>query len=229
LKGGLRGRLDRVKRASIAVEIGCAQESVIMAAPRLSPEVPAMSSFRRSPVLATVLLASALSAQAAGFKLSSATIKPGGMLTDAQVFSGFGCTGKNISPGLAWSGAPAGTKSFALTVYDPDAPTGSGWWHWVVFNIPAAANELPEGAGSAGGKGLPTGSVQGRTDFGSPGFGGACPPAGDKPHRYVFTVYALKTDKLEVPADATAALVGFMINANKLGEAKFTARYGRSK
>ena len=188
-----------------------------------------MSSFRRSSVVAMVLLASALGAQAAGFKLTSATIKPGSMLTDAHVFNGFGCAGKNISPALAWSGAPAGTKSFALTVYDPDAPTGSGWWHWVVFNIPAGATELPEGAGGAGGKGLPPGSVQGRTDFGAPGFGGACPPEGDKPHRYVFAVYALKTDKLEVPADATAALVGYMINANKLGEAKFTARYGRSK
>ena len=193
-------------------------------------EVAAMSSFRRSSiVVGLALLGSALGAQAAGFKLSSATIKPGSMLGDAQVFNGFGCSGKNVSPALAWSGAPAGTKSFALTVYDPDAPTGSGWWHWVVFNIPASATQLAEGAGSADGKGLPSGSVQGRTDFGAPGFGGACPPAGDKPHRYVFTVYALKTDKLEVPADASAALVGFMINANKLGAATFSARYGRSK
>ncbi|MEO8923459.1 MAG: YbhB/YbcL family Raf kinase inhibitor-like protein [Caldimonas sp.] len=175
------------------------------------------------------LLAAALTAQAAGFTLASPTIKPNSTLTEAQVFNGFGCSGKNISPALAWSGAPAGTKSFALTVYDPDAPTGSGWWHWVVFNIPASATTVAEGAGSADGKNLPAGSVQGRTDFGPPGFGGACPPAGDKPHRYVFTVYALKTDKLEVPADASAALVGFMIHGNLLGEAKFTARYGRSK
>jgi Raf kinase inhibitor-like YbhB/YbcL family protein len=189
----------------------------------------AMGSFHRSLVVSATLLASALGAQAAGFTLSSPTIKPGSTLSDAQVFNGFGCSGKNISPALSWSGAPPGTKSFALTVYDPDAPTGSGWWHWVVFNIPAAATQLPEGAGAADGKGLPPGSVQGRTDFGAAAFGGACPPAGDKPHRYVFTVYALKTDKLEVPADGTAALVGFMINANKLGEAKFTARYGRKK
>jgi Raf kinase inhibitor-like YbhB/YbcL family protein len=166
-------------------------------------------------------------AHAAGFKLTSPTIKPGAMLTDAQVFNGFGCEGKNISPALKWSGAPKGTKSFALTVYDPDAPTGSGWWHWVVFNLPASTTELPEGAGSADGKGLPAGALQGRTDFGAPGFGGACPPKGDKPHRYIFTVHALKTDKIEVPPDATAALVGFMINANRIGSASFTARYGR--
>jgi Raf kinase inhibitor-like YbhB/YbcL family protein len=187
-----------------------------------------MASFRRSFVASAGLLMAALTAQAAGFTLGSPTIKPNSMLTDAQVFNGFGCSGKNISPALAWSGAPAGTNSFAVTLYDPDAPTGSGWWHWVVFNIPATATNLPEGAGSADGKNLPAGSTQGRTDFGAPGFGGACPPVG-KPHRYVFTVYALKTDKLDIPADATAALVGFMIHGNLLGEAKFTARYGRSK
>jgi Raf kinase inhibitor-like YbhB/YbcL family protein len=178
---------------------------------------------------AAMLAAGAPSAFAAGFKLESPTIKPGSTLTDAQVFNGFGCTGKNISPALKWSGAPKDTKSFALTVYDPDAPTGSGWWHWVVYNIPATATELPEGAGTAEGKALPTGSAQGRTDFGAPGFGGACPPPGDKPHRYIFTVYALKADKLDIPPDGTAALVGYMINANKLAAASFTAKYGRKK
>ena len=188
-----------------------------------------MVAFRRSLTVSALLLASAIGAQAGGFTLSSPTIKPGSTLGDAQVFNGFGCSGKNISPALSWSGAPAGTKSFALTVYDPDAPTGSGWWHWVVYDIPAAATQLSEGAGSADGKGLPAGSMQARTDFGAAGFGGACPPAGDKPHRYVFTVYALKTDKLEVPADGTAALVGFMVHANMLGEARFIAHYGRPK
>lgn len=179
---------------------------------------------------ASLGLAAALAVPAAGaadFKLGSPTIAPGSTLTAAQVFNGFGCTGKNVSPALAWSGAPEGTKSLALTVYDPDAPTGSGWWHWVVINMPAATAGLPEGAGTADGKLLPPGSMQGRTDFGAPGFGGACPPVGDKPHRYIFTIYALKTDKIEVPADATAALIGYMINANKLGSASFTAYYGR--
>ena len=183
----------------------------------------------RLAAVAAVVMAAAPLAGAAGFSLASPTIKPGSTLTDAQVFNGFGCTGKNISPALKWSGAPSGTKSFALTVYDPDAPTGSGWWHWVVYNIPASATELAEGAGTADGKGLPAGSQQGRTDFGAPGFGGACPPPGDKPHRYIFTVYALKTDKLDIPEGGTAALVGYMINANKLGSASFTAKYGRKK
>ncbi len=176
--------------------------------------------------LALALLGAFSLAQAAGFTLTSPTIKPGSTLTKAQVFNGFGCSGDNISPELKWSGAPAGTKSFAVTVYDPDAPTGSGWWHWVVINLPADSTGLVEGAGSTVGK-LPAGAMQGRTDFGSAGFGGACPPQGHKPHRYIFTVYALKTDKLDVPADATAALVGFMINATKLASASFTAKYGR--
>jgi hypothetical protein len=180
--------------------------------------------------VAALMASSACLAHAAGFTLGSPTIKPGAMLTDAQVFKGFGCDGKNISPALKWSGAPGATKSYAVTIYDPDAPTGSGWWHWVVYNIPATTTELAEGAGATDGKGgLPAGVVQGKTDFGSAGFGGACPPAGDKPHRYIFTVYALKTDKIDVPADASAALVGFMINANKLAKASFEAKYGRAK
>ena len=176
--------------------------------------------------LVCIVAAPAMAATAA-FKLESPALKPGATLTEEQVFNGFGCSGKNLSPALQWSGAPEGTKSFALTLYDPDAPTGSGWWHWVVYNIPASATSLPEGAGSPDGEKLPSGSVQGRTDFGAPGFGGACPPKGDKPHRYIFTIYALKTEKLDAPAEATAALVGFMIHGNKLASATLMARYGR--
>lgn len=169
----------------------------------------------------------AAAASAGGFVLSSPSLRPGATLPAAQVYNGFGCNGGNTSPALRWGGAPAGTKSFALTVYDPDAPTGSGWWHWVVINLPATVMELPAGGGDAAGAGLPAGAVQGRTDFGTRGFGGACPPVGDKPHRYLFTVHALKVDKLDVPADASAAMIGFMINANQLAKASFTARYGR--
>jgi Raf kinase inhibitor-like YbhB/YbcL family protein len=178
-------------------------------------------------VLFAPVLALPLAARAAGFSVQSPQVRPGGQLAQAQVYDGFGCKGGNRSPALQWQGAPAGTKSFALTVYDPDAPTGSGWWHWVVYNLPAGTSSLPEGAGSAEGKGLPAGAVQGRTDFGTAGFGGACPPAGDKPHRYRFTVHALKVEKLDLPADASAAMVGFMIHANRLASATLEARYGR--
>ena len=177
---------------------------------------------------AALALAFAIDATAADgvFRLQSPAIGADSTLSNDQVYSGFGCSGKNISPALSWKGAPHATKSFALTVYDPDAPTGSGWWHWVLYNIPADVSELPTGAGSAGGK-LPEGAAQGHTDFGTSGFGGACPPAGDKPHRYIFTVYALKVDKISVPDEASAAMVGFMIHANTLAKASLTTHYGR--
>jgi Raf kinase inhibitor-like YbhB/YbcL family protein len=175
----------------------------------------------------TLAATAALAGEPSTFTLTSAAFAPGGMLTNEQVYDGFGCTGENVSPALAWSDAPAGTKSFALMVHDPDAPTGSGWWHWVVYNLPASAHSLPAGAGSADGKHLPAGAAQGRTDFGTLGYGGACPPQGDKPHRYEFRLYALKVERLEVPADATAALIGFMVKANALGMAETHAIYGR--
>lgn len=163
----------------------------------------------------------------ASFQLESPEFRDGDTLPLPSVHNVMGATGENISPELAWRNAPAGTKSLALTMYDPDAPTGSGWWHWVVYNLPANVTELPEGAGAAGNANLPAGAAQGRTDFGTTAFGGACPPVGDAPHRYVFTVHALKVEKLELPADATAALIGYMLHANGLGKASFTALYGR--
>ena len=175
-------------------------------------------------LLLTTLLLATLPAMA--FELSSPQLQAGQPMAKAQEYSGFGCTGGNVSPALAWQHVPAGTKSLAVTVYDPDAPTGSGWWHWVLFNLPAGTAGLPAGAGNPGGA-LPPGSVQSRTDYGTPGFGGACPPAGDKPHRYIFTVHALKVDKLELGADSSPALVGYMLNANSLGKASLTATYGR--
>lgn len=178
----------------------------------------------------TVLLLSLLLpllAHAAGFTLASPDVNAHTPIGNKYVFNGFGCAGENVSPALVWQGAPAATKSFALTVYDPDAPTGSGWWHWVMIDIPADSHGLPQGAGDPATKKAPAGAVEVRTDFGKPGWGGPCPPKGDKPHRYIFTVYALKVDKLDVGADATAALVGFMIHANQIGKASVTARYGR--
>src|SRR5581483_8971294 len=167
-------------------------------------------------IAAAITLAGPAGAQG-GFKLTSKEVPANSTIANAQVFNGFGCSGQNISPSLSWRGAPAGTKSYALTMYDPDAPTGSGWWHWVVYNIPASAKGIPAGAGDPRKPGMPAGAVQGNTDFGVPGYGGPCPPPGDKPHRYVFTLYALKVDKLDIPAGATAAMVGFNIHANTLG------------
>ncbi len=166
---------------------------------------------------------------ASGFTLSSPEIKANGTIPRSFEFNGFGCSGENKSPALKWSGAPKDSKSFAVTVYDPDAPTGSGWWHWMVYNIPANVTELAAGAGAVNSTILPAGAQQNRIDYGMAGWGGTCPPQGDKPHHYIFTVYALKTGKLEVPADATAALTGYMIHANALAKASFTARYGRAK
>ena len=179
---------------------------------------------------ATLALAIAVPAgsQVAGpFTLSSKEVAGGKQVPLDQVFGGMGCTGKNLSPSLTWRGAPADARSFAVTMYDPDAPTGSGWWHWVVYNIPGSVSGLAAGAGDPAKKLLAPGSLQGNTDFGAPGYGGPCPPQGDKPHHYVFTVYALKVDKLDVPAGATAAYVGFGIHANTIAKATFTALYGR--
>lgn len=164
---------------------------------------------------------------AADFTLTSSDVRAGGSISEQHVLNGFGCQGGNISPALSWTGAPADTKSFAVTVYDPDAPTGSGWWHWVVFNIPANVTQLPRNAGDPQAKMLPAGSIQSRTDFGKPGYGGPCPPTGDKPHRYQFTVYALKTDKLPLDENAPAAMVGFYLQQNLIKKAVLNARYGR--
>lgn len=179
-------------------------------------------SFRAGCAVVALSVLTAL--PAAALTLASPEVADGGTLKIENVFDGFGCTGGNRSPALTWSAPPEGTQSYALTVYDPDAPTGSGWWHWVMIDIPAGVTSLP--AGAVAGQGVPDGAMEMRTDFGKPGYGGPCPPPG-APHHYIFTVFALKVAKLGVPADATAALTGYMINANKLGSASFTALYGR--
>ncbi len=180
-------------------------------------------------LLISIALLSGL-ANAAPFTLSSPDLAKGKPISQNFVFSGLGCTGKNLSPALSWANAPAGTKSFALLVHDPDAPTGgAGWWHWVLLNLPADSTGLAQGVGSADGKQLPAGALQINTDFGTPGWGGPCPPVGDKPHHYNFTIYALKTEKLELAPGSTAALAGYMVNANTLAKASLTATYGRAK
>jgi Raf kinase inhibitor-like YbhB/YbcL family protein len=161
----------------------------------------------------------ALSAYAADFQLQ--VEGEHGHLPQSSSFQGFGCTGDNRAPAVRWHGAPAGTRSYALTVYDPDAPTGSGWWHWVVVNVPATTSALPTGGA------LPAGALAVRNDYGQGTWGGPCPPKGDAPHHYIFTVYALDVAALELPDDASPALAGFMIHSHTLGKAQVTLTYGR--
>jgi Raf kinase inhibitor-like YbhB/YbcL family protein len=171
----------------------------------------------------------AVSAAQAKMKLTSAEVKNGATIQNEQVFNGFGCTGGNMSPSLSWTGAPSGTKSFAVSIYDPDAPTGSGWWHWVVFNIPASTTSIPKNAGDVKANAMPAGAIQSRTDFGADGYGGPCPPPGDKPHHYHITVFAVDVDKLPDAQDhnASAALVGFDLNFHTLAKASIVGTYGR--
>jgi Raf kinase inhibitor-like YbhB/YbcL family protein len=175
-----------------------------------------------------VLAATGTAANAQAFDLTSPDISLAQPIAGKHVFNGFGCTGGNVSPALSWKNPPAGTKSFAVMVHDADAPTGgAGFWHWVVVNLPGNVTGLPQGAGAANSNALPESARQINTDFGAPGWGGPCPPQGRAPHRYTFTVYALKVDKLDLPANATASLTGFMVNGNALGKASIEARYGR--
>ena len=174
---------------------------------------------------AALLVSTAFGAHAAGFTLTSPTIKPGSTLSDAQVFKGFGCEGKNVSPALKWSGAPKDTKSFAVTVYDPDAPTASGFWHWAVANIPASVTELPSGAGDKDAPRLPDGALQLRNDGGFAGYVGAAPPSGHGTHRYFVVVHAVDTETLDVDADTTPAVLGFNLFFHTLGRATLVATY----
>jgi Raf kinase inhibitor-like YbhB/YbcL family protein len=174
------------------------------------------------------LVSSQVALAAGEFTVTSKNFKQGEALPKSMEFNSFGCDGGNLSPEISWVNAPEGTKSFAITVHDPDAPTTSGWWHWLVFNIPADVTSLEEGASVTAKNKLPAGALEAFTDYGSVGFGGACPPKGDKPHRYNFTLYALKVEKLDLDPKTTAgAKLTYMLNSNSLAKASLSGVYGR--
>lgn len=156
-------------------------------------------------------------------RVYSQDFNDGDKMPERHVFNGMGYRGDNLSPHLAWDDIPDGTKSFVVTCYDPDAPTGSGWWHWVVANIPAEVNVLPQGAGSGVAE-LPVDAIQTRTDFGQNGYGGAAPPQGES-HRYIFSVHALDVEKLELDEGASGAMVGFNVHFHALASASITVMY----
>ncbi len=160
-----------------------------------------------------------------GFSLTSTDVRDGEPLPSPQVSGIMGAGGEDVSPQLSWSGFPDGTKGFAVTVYDPDAPTASGFWHWAVAGIPASVTELPSGAGDEAGSGLPGGAVQLRGDAGLARYVGAAPPSGHGPHRYFVVVHALDTDDLGVPAEATPAYLGFNLFSHTLARATLVPTY----
>ncbi|MBC5838022.1 YbhB/YbcL family Raf kinase inhibitor-like protein [Flavobacterium muglaense] len=180
---------------------------------------------KASLVLALSLLFSTTIFAQKTFTLTSKNL--GGQATKSQEFNGFGCSGDNLSPQLSWANAPEGTKSFAVTMYDPDAPTGSGFWHWVVVDIPSNVNELVQNAGNVTLNLTPKGVIQSTTDYGIKGFGGPCPPEGHGYHEYIITVFALKTDKLGTNENTNPAVVGFNLWNQTLAKASIVVYYKR--
>lgn len=171
----------------------------------------------------------ALAIAAQPFQLTSPDLPPGKPIAEQYTANAFGCHGGNQSPALRWSSAPAGTRSFAVTIFDPYKPPASGWWHWIIYDLPATTTGLPRQAGSVGGEGLPAGAKQVLPDGDAPQphYYGPCPDVGDPPHHYVITVYALSVDHLEVPSTATAADVDYVIASKAINRASITRSYRR--
>jgi Raf kinase inhibitor-like YbhB/YbcL family protein len=165
--------------------------------------------------------------QVPSFEVTSEDIRNGEKLSSPQVSGILGAGGEDISPQLSWRGFPAGTKSFVVTVYDPDAPTASGFWHWAVVDIPANVTELPRGAGDEKGSGLPAGAFQLCNDGGVARFVGAAPPVGHGKHRYFTVVHAVDVEALGISKDASPALLGFNLFFHTLGRAMIVPWYER--
>jgi Raf kinase inhibitor-like YbhB/YbcL family protein len=181
-----------------------------------------------SPPAATAPASTSAPLRAGGtLSLTSPDLREGATVAAAQVYDAAGCTGRNLSPALAWSGAPASTRSFAVGLLDTDAPVAGGFWHWLVHDIPASVSSLPRGAGTPGSRGLPAGARQDGNDWGGTGYGGPCPPAGDRPHHYVLSISALDVAALPVPAGASPAQTGAAMRSHTLAWARLTAVYGR--
>jgi Raf kinase inhibitor-like YbhB/YbcL family protein len=160
------------------------------------------------------------------FAVTSEDVSDGVQMSDNQVYNSFGMSGENVSPQLSWSGFPAETKSFTVTCYDPDAPTGSGFWHWLVVDIPASVTSLAAGAGAGADGLLPAGAFHVRNDYGTKDFGGAAPPQGDEPHRYVFAVHAVDSEKLGVDSDVSPAVTGFNLRFHTIARGLLIPVYG---
>lgn len=159
------------------------------------------------------------------FAVTSEDVTEGVLLSDRQVYNSFGMSGENVSPQLSWSGFPEQAKSFAVTCYDPDAPTGSGFWHWVLIDIPVSVTSLPAGAGG-GTAALPPGAFHVRNDYGTKDFGGAAPPKGDEPHRYIFAVHAVDEEKLGIDSDVSPAVAGFNLRFHTIARGLLIPVYG---
>ncbi|TWX46994.1 YbhB/YbcL family Raf kinase inhibitor-like protein [Colwellia hornerae] len=181
--------------------------------------------FQLLKLLSVLSLSVSVSVLAGPLSLTSRDIAQGEFMSKIHEFNGYSCSGGDLSPHLKWSDAPKGTKSFAITAYDPDAPSGSGWWHWQIVNIPLTVMEIPTGAGHK--NSAPAGSIQIQNDFGSRAFGGACPPKGHGVHHYSFTIHALSVEKLELPANASGALAGYMINLHTIESSTIESLYQR--
>jgi Raf kinase inhibitor-like YbhB/YbcL family protein len=194
-------------------------------------EIPGVATLVRRigvSLLAATVISTSMAVPKDSFSLVSSDTRLGPSFPNEYVLDRVGCTGGNQSPPLAWHGAPAGTKSFVITLFDRDErSTPSGWWHWVLYDLPADTTQLTIGAGAERGKRLPSDALQGRSDLGTQAYHGACPAKGDPSHRYVFTIYALNTAKLPVSPGASGAMVTSTLHEYLLGEAVLVAHYAR--